>query len=44
MLPKIWLQLSILLNHDDDNEYHPNRNAMKIANMIYNKHDDEFYS
>jgi hypothetical protein len=31
MLPKLWLQLSILLDHDDD-EYHPNRNAMKIAN------------
>jgi hypothetical protein len=31
MLPKLWLQLSILLDHDDD-EYHPNRNAIKIAN------------
>jgi hypothetical protein len=31
MLPKLWLQLSILLDHDDD-EYHPNTNAMKIAN------------
>jgi hypothetical protein len=30
MLPKLWLQLSILLDHDDD-EYHPNTNAMKIA-------------
>ena len=30
MLPKLWLQLSILLDHDDD-EYHPNRNAIKIA-------------
>jgi hypothetical protein len=28
MLPKFWLQLLILLDHDDD-EYHPNRNAMK---------------
>jgi hypothetical protein len=34
MLPKLWLQLSILPDHDDDNEYHPNRNAMKIANII----------
>jgi hypothetical protein len=31
MLPKLWLQLSILLVHDDD-EYRPNRNAIKIAN------------
>jgi hypothetical protein len=31
MLPKLWLQLSILLDHDDD-EYHPNRNTIKIAN------------
>jgi hypothetical protein len=35
MLPKLWLQLSILLDHDDD-EYHHNRNAMEIANIIYN--------
>jgi hypothetical protein len=34
MLPKLWLQLSILLDDDDDDEYHPNRNAMKIANII----------
>jgi hypothetical protein len=34
----------ILLDHDDD-EYHPNRNAMKIAkNHIYNERDDEFHS
>jgi hypothetical protein len=32
MLPKIWLQLSILLDHDDDDKHHPNRNTMKIAN------------
>jgi hypothetical protein len=34
--PKLWLQLSILLDHDDDDddEYHPNRNTMKIANII----------
>jgi hypothetical protein len=31
MLPKLWLWLSILLDHDGD-EYHPNRNAIKIAN------------
>jgi hypothetical protein len=31
MLPKLWLRLSILLDHDD-NEYHTNRNAIKIAN------------
>jgi hypothetical protein len=43
MLPKLWLQLSILLDHDDD-EYHPTRNAMKIANVIYNERDDESYS
>jgi hypothetical protein len=30
-LPKLWLRLSVLLDHDDD-EYHPNRNAIKIAN------------
>jgi hypothetical protein len=30
-LPKLWFQLSILLDHDDD-EYHHNRNAIKIAN------------
>jgi hypothetical protein len=36
MLPKLWLQLSILLDHDDD-EYHHNRNnTVKIANNIYN--------
>jgi hypothetical protein len=34
MLTKLWLQLSILLDHDDDDEYHPNRNAMKIENII----------
>jgi hypothetical protein len=44
MLPKLWLQLSILLDHDDDDEYHPNRNTMKIANIIYNERDDESYS
>jgi hypothetical protein len=33
-----------LLDHDDDEEYHPNRNTMKIANIIYNEHDDESYS
>jgi hypothetical protein len=33
--PKLWLQLSTLLDHDDDDdEYHPNRNTMKIANII----------
>jgi hypothetical protein len=37
MLPKLWLQLSILLDHDD-HEYHPNRNAIKITNK---KCDDE---
>jgi hypothetical protein len=42
MLPKIWLQLSILVDLDDD--HHPNRNAMKIANIIYNERDDESYS
>jgi hypothetical protein len=42
MLPKLWLQLSILLEVDD--EYHPNRNTMKIANIIYNECDDEFHS
>jgi hypothetical protein len=36
MLPKLWLQLSILLNDDDDDEHHPNKNAMKIANIIHN--------
>jgi hypothetical protein len=35
MLTKLWLQLSILLDHDDDDENHPNRNAIKIANIIY---------
>jgi hypothetical protein len=44
MLPKLWLQLSILLDHDDDDEYHPNRNAMKIANIIWYERDDEFHS
>jgi hypothetical protein len=39
MLPK----LSILLDHGDDDEYHPNRNAMKIENIIYNERDDECY-
>jgi hypothetical protein len=28
ILPKLWLQLSILLDHDDDNKYHPNKNAI----------------
>jgi hypothetical protein len=42
MLPKLWLQPSILLDHDD--EYHPNRNAMKIANIIYNERDGELHS
>jgi hypothetical protein len=32
MLTKLRLQLSILLDYD---EYHPNRNAMKIANIVY---------
>jgi hypothetical protein len=35
MLTKLQLQLSILLDHDHDDEYHPNRNAMKIANIVY---------
>jgi hypothetical protein len=35
MLPKLSLRLSILLDHDDD-EYHPNKNAIKIANIIHN--------
>jgi hypothetical protein len=26
-------KLSILLDHDDDDEYHSNRNAMKIVNI-----------
>jgi hypothetical protein len=43
MLPKLWLQLSILLDHNDD-KYHPNKNAMKIANIIHNEKDDEFHS
>ncbi len=38
MLTKLQLQLSILLDHDDD-EYHPNRNAIKIATT--KKCDDE---
>jgi hypothetical protein len=37
MLPKLWLQLSILPDHDDDDEYNPNRNVVKIANIIYNE-------
>jgi hypothetical protein len=44
MLPKLWLQLSILLDHDDDDKRHPNRNAMKIANIIHNERDNEFHS
>jgi hypothetical protein len=44
MLPKLWLQLSMLLDHDDDDEYHPNRKAMKIANIMHNECDDEFHS
>jgi hypothetical protein len=44
MLPKLWLQLSMLLDHDDDDEYHPNRKAMKIANIMHNERDDEFHS
>jgi hypothetical protein len=43
MLPKLWLQLTILLDHDDD-EYYPNRNAMKKTNIIYHEGDDEFHS
>jgi hypothetical protein len=35
ILPKLWLQLSILLDHDDDDD-HPNRSTIKIANIIYN--------
>jgi hypothetical protein len=35
MLTKLWLKLSILLYRDDDDENHHNRNAMKIANIIY---------
>jgi hypothetical protein len=26
----------ILLDHDDDHKHHPNKNAMKIANIIHN--------
>jgi hypothetical protein len=44
MLPKLWLQLSILLDHVDDDEYHSNRNAMKITNIMHNERDDEFHS
>jgi hypothetical protein len=44
MLPKLWLQVSILRDHDDDDEYHPNKNAMKIATIIYKEHGDESYS
>jgi hypothetical protein len=36
MLPKLWLQLSILLDHGDNDKHHPNKNAMKIANIIHN--------
>jgi hypothetical protein len=44
MLPKLWLQLSILLDHDDDDdEYHPTRKGMKIANIIHNERGDEFH-
>jgi hypothetical protein len=25
MLPKLWLQLSILLDHGDDDKHHPNK-------------------
>jgi hypothetical protein len=42
ILPKLWLQLSILIDHDDDD--HPNRRTTKIANIIYNERDDESYS
>jgi hypothetical protein len=28
MLPKLWFQLSILLDHGDDDKHHPNKNAM----------------
>jgi hypothetical protein len=33
MLTKLWLQLSILTDHDDV-ENHPNMNAMKTTNII----------
>jgi hypothetical protein len=36
MLPKLLLQLSILLDHGDDDKHHPNKIAMKIANIIHN--------
>jgi hypothetical protein len=26
----------ILLDHDDDDKHHPNKNAIKIANIIHN--------
>jgi hypothetical protein len=26
----------ILLDHDEDDKHHPNKNAMKIANIIHN--------
>jgi hypothetical protein len=32
ILPKLWLQLSILLDHDDD-EYHPNGNTMNLSKL-----------
>jgi hypothetical protein len=44
MLPKLWLQLSILVDHVDNDEHHPNRNDMKITNIIYNERDNEFHS
>jgi hypothetical protein len=44
MLPKLWLQLSILLDRDDDDEYNPNTNAMKIENIMHNERNDEFHS
>jgi hypothetical protein len=44
MLTKLWLQLSILLDHDDD-EYHPNRKWYENRKChIYNERDDEFHS
>jgi hypothetical protein len=35
MFTKLWSQLSILLDHDDDDENHPNRNVRKIPNILY---------